>query len=153
MLLETQDLSLSAGAGIRLPTGDEATGGDVWIVSPQLAVWHDIGNRWSLRGGVAADLRAESSAVAPDMALIFNAAISHTVTDHDQIPWGNFTYYLAANVKVDLDSSEDHTFVSLTPGVRTHVGDNAFLVTGVEVELTNPDVFDQRYLLLLVVGF
>ena len=82
MLHETQDLSINTGMGIRLATGDPETGGDLWGFSPQLNIWSDLGNGWSLRGGILFNFTPEGNSPAPKSSFLGNVAIGHTITEH-----------------------------------------------------------------------
>lgn len=152
MLQETQNMSLSAGLTIQIPTGSESTGGDLSSLFPHIDLWTDIGGGWSLRGGTGFVIPTEES-VSPDAVWVLNASIGQTVTCHDNTPLGDFTYYLAANLRQDLGATDDHTFVSFTPGIRTHLGNNYFFLAGVEVPVTGPQPFDERIILVIVKGF
>ncbi|MEE9397644.1 MAG: hypothetical protein V3V31_11600 [Methylococcales bacterium] len=172
MFHETQDLSVSGGLGVRFATGDKATGGDAWGLFPHVSAWSDVGNGWSLRGGVGIDVLPDKN-TKPHYTFSGNFAVGHTITPHSAL-LGDFTYYVAANLKVPLDDGQttnlslpqvpgvrgqtggqslDNVTVSLTPGIRTHIADNAFILLGVELPVTNPDPFDYQVNLLLVKGF
>lgn len=173
MFHETQNLSVSGGVGVRFPTGDEPTGGGAWGLHPHLSVWSDVGSGWSIRGGAGLEILPESSA-KPTYTFAGNFSIGQTITPHNAA-LGDFTYYLASNIKVPLDSSTsmnttvlpqtpglrgqtggnslDDVVVSLTPGVRAHIANNTFLLLGVEVPVTGGDSFDYQVNLLLVKGF
>jgi len=151
-LYDRRDMSVTAEVGIQIPTGTDVTGGDRTALNPRINVWTDIGCGWSLRGGVGVNVATESS-VSPDTAWFTNLAIGRTITSHDDAPLGDFTYYLSMNVVDQLGSSDGHTFASLTPGMRTHLGDNVFFLAGCEVPVTGPTAFDQRLLFLIVRGF
>jgi hypothetical protein len=150
-LYDQRDISVTAELGIRIPTGTDVTGGDRTALNPRINVWTDIGCGWSLRGGVGVNVATESS-VSPDSVWFSNLAIGRTITAHEDAPLGDFTYYLSMNV-VDETGSDGHTFVSMTPGMRTHLGDNVFFLAGYEVPVAGPTPFDQRLLFLIVRGF
>ena len=154
MLHETQDLSINTGMGIRLATGDPETGGDLWGFSPQLNVWSDLGGGWSLRGGILFNFTPEGNSPAPKSSFLGNVAIGHTLTEHDAAPLGDFTYYVAANIGVGLGGEDnDQSVVTITPGVRTHLGQATFFLAGVEIPVSNPNPFAQRVILQIVKGF
>jgi hypothetical protein len=147
MLAETRNLSLNAGLGVRVPTGSERTGGDQFAVQPQLNLWTDVGAGVSFRGRVGWTF-AESDG---SDAFVLNAAIGQTVTPHERTPIGDFTWYLSGNYREPTDGS---SFLSITPGVRGHVGGNLFLLVGAEFPFINvEDSFDQRLIVQLVQGF
>jgi hypothetical protein len=168
MLHETQDLSVSSGLGIRIPTGRAAVGSDQTSLFPSLQFWSDIGNSWTLRGGIGvevplsgtgATLRRGVGAVPvlvpgnPDASLITNLAVGRTWTPHDRTPFGDFATYVAFNMRNDFVGDSTRTTVSLAPGIRTHLGNNLFFLAAVDVPLTGPRPFDERFLFLFVKGF
>ncbi len=173
MFHETRNLSVSGGLGIRFATGDEPTGGKAWGLHPHFSVWSDVGSGWSVRGGAGLDILPETSA-KPSYTFSGNFSVGQTITPHNAV-LGDFSYYLATNIKVPLDNSDpttttvlpqtpglrgqtggsslDDVVVSLTPGVRAHIANNAFLLLGVEIPVTSKDAFDYQVNLLLVKGF
>lgn len=149
MLHETRNLSINAGVGWRLPTGAARLGNGVFAAQPQLNLWSDVGGGFSLRGRVAYEF---ADAAGPD-SFVLNGAIGQTVTPHGNAPFGDLTWYVAGNWREPV-SGAGRSFVSVTPGLRTHVGGNLFLLTGVEFPLTdNRSSFKARYVVQLVQGF
>lgn len=147
MLAETRNLSLNAGVGWRLPTGSDSFGNGIFAAQPQLNLFTDIGGGFSLRGRVAYDLPDSG---APE-SFILNGAIGQTVTDHDKAPLGDFTWYVASTWR---EFQNGPTFVSVTPGVRTHLGGNLFMLAGVEIPLANTSqFFREGFTVQLVQGF
>ncbi|MFO6445927.1 transporter [Erythrobacter sp. NE805] len=147
MLAETRNLSLNAGVGWRLPTGSESFGNGVFAAQPQLNLFTDVGGGFSFRGRVAYDFPDSG---APE-SFILNAAIGQTVTDHDRAPLGDLTWYVASTWR---EFSNGPTFLSVTPGVRTHLGGNLFMLAGVEIPLTNgSQFFNEAFTVQLVKGF
>lgn len=147
MLAETRNLSLNAGVGWRLPTGSESFGNSIFAAQPQLNLFTDIGGGFSLRGRVAYDFPDSG---APE-SFILNGAIGQTVTDHDRAPLGDLTWYVASTWREFQDGP---TFVSITPGMRTHLGGNLFLLAGIEIPLANTSqFFREGFTVQLVKGF
>lgn len=154
MIQETKNGALSSELGIRVPTGDDEVGAGVGSLTPKLNSWQDIGNAWSLRWAVGAELFTEGIPVGrSDTDLLYNLALGKTFTPHEAIPWGDFTIHLSLNGRTNLDGIQKNTFISLTPGVRTHLFDNVFLLSAVEVPVSGPDSFDNRFLVQIVRGF
>lgn len=147
MIAETQNLSLNAGVGIQVPLGDGQVGGGVFAAVPQINLWTDLGSGFSFRGRVAyafPDSRVSES-------LRVNAAIGQTSSPHDAAPFGDATWYLSANW---VEPANGRSFVSITPGMRTHVGGNLFFLAGIEFPLTDTrNSFRQRFIVQLVQGF
>ncbi len=147
MLAETRDLSLNFGVGWRLPTGSASFGNNVFAAQPQLNLFTDIGSGFSFRGRVAYDFPDSG---VPE-SFILNAAIGQTVTDHARAPFGDLTWYVASTWR---ESDNQPTFVSITPGMRTHLGGNLFLLAGIEIPLANAsDFFREAFTVQLVQGF
>lgn len=147
MLAETRNLSLNAGIGWRLPTGSSSFGNSVFGVQPQLNLFSDVGGGFSLRGRVAYDFPDRG---VPE-SFILNGAIGQTVTDHDKAPLGDLTWYVASTWR---EFSDGPSFLSVTPGVRTHLGGNLFLLAGIEVPIANSSrFFREGFTLQLVQGF
>ncbi len=149
MLHETRNLSVNAGVGWRLPTGAARLGNRVFAAQPQVNLWSDVGKGFSLRGRVAYEF-ADSN--QPD-SFVLNGAIGQTVTPHSDAPFGDLTWYVAGNWREPVNG-RGSSFVSVTPGVRTHMGGNLFLLAGVELPVTdNRNSFNERYIVQLVQGF
>lgn len=146
MLAETRNLSVNAGAGFELPTGERALGGGVLGATPQVNLWADVGAGAAVRGRVAYAFRDSDG----DDGFVANLALGQTITRPEAAPFGQFTYYLAANL---FEPDSGATFVSLTPGVRTRVAGNLFFLAGVEIPVANTrGDFDQRVIGQLVYG-
>lgn len=147
MLVENRNVSLNAGVGWRLPTGSSRFGNAVFAAQPQLNLFTDVGGGFSFRGRVAYDFpdsrRPES--------FILNAAIGQTFTPHDKAPLGDLTWYVASTWRAFANGPD---FVSVTPGLRTHLGSNLFLLAGIEVPLTDARrSFREGFTVQLVKGF
>ncbi len=152
MLVENRDLSLNAGVGFEFPTGSENTavgyfGPEAFGFVPQINLWTDLGAGVALRGRLSYALR-DGEGVDGFAA---NVALGQTITSADATPFGQFTYYLSANLFVPEDGS---TFFSLTPGIRTRLAGDLFFLAGVEIPVVNrSDYFDERVIAQFVYGF
>ncbi len=154
MFHETKNLAISGGLGARFATGDEATGGEKWALNPHISLWSDVGNGWSIRGGTGVEVLPETG-VKPTYSYTGNVAVGQTITPHSEVG-GDFTYYVSTNVAVPLDNSNqaNDVMVTVTPGVRTHVVSNTFLLAGVDVPVTNTsNTYDYQVTLKMVKGF
>jgi len=152
MLYEREDVSLSGRLGIRVPTGDEQDGGGQTQFFPRLEFWSDLGDAWTLRGGAGVDVPTHARR-GPDAVFVTNLAVGRTFTPHEATPFGDFAGYLALTMRNDMGADENHTFLSLTPGIRTHVGRGFFLLAGLEVPVVGPRPFEQRATFAIVRGF
>ncbi len=148
MLAESRNLSINAGVGWRLPTGSIRQGNKVFAAQPQLNFWSDVGHGVSLRGRIAYEFADRNT---PD-SFVLNGAIGQTITPHSKAPFGDLTWYVAGNWR-EPTNGRGNSFVSITPGMRTHLGGNLFLLGGVEFPVTNNRPFRERYILQLVQGF
>ncbi len=152
MFHETRNLSISGGVKTQFATGDRDTGGNVWAFKPHADFWSDVGHGWSVRGMFGAKFLPGSDH-KPDSTIIANLAVGQTITPHTAL-LGDFTYFLSTNVSAPLGNrTNDNVTVSLTPGLRTHIVNNTFLVFGLDIPVTNPDPYDYQVNLLLVKGF
>jgi hypothetical protein len=84
--------------------------------------------------------------------MVVNACLGQTLTKHEAAPFGDLTYFVCANLRQDL-GGDNSTQVTLTPGLRTHLGNNWFLIGGLEVPVTGPKPFDERATFVLIKGF
>jgi hypothetical protein len=78
------------------------------------------------------------SLTAACRTFIGNLAFGYYCTPHDLAPFGDRVISLATNLNQPTDQrGNDHTTVTLTPGFRTHLGGNWYLLGGVEVPVTS----------------
>jgi hypothetical protein len=137
LLHETRDLSITAELTVLTPTGNGPVAGKSALV-PNFAFWYNIADGWVLRGGIG-----DSISTAGDGAntLISQLAIGQTLTDHNVPLFGDFTYYFSFVANTPL-SNGGPTSVSLTPGIRTHLGNDWYFLAGIPVPLTEARVAD-----------
>ena len=69
-------------------------------------------------------------------ALISQLAIGNTFTEHDVSLFGHFTCYLSTVVNNSL-ANRNQTSVVLTPGMRTRLGNDWYLLAGLPIPLTS----------------
>ena len=74
-------------------------------------------------------------------------------TPHDLTPIGDLVAYVSANFTQLTDSGPKTTTLTLTPGFRTHLGRNWYLLGGVVVPVTNPKPFDYQVQTALMIVF
>lgn len=152
MLRETKRLSIIAGLGVRTPTGELSTFNGLARLSPNLQFWTHLAGRWSMRGGAGVDVPLNNYDVLPTNFLM-NVALGQTITGHDVPIFGDFQYYVTANLRSNLSRRSVPAFFSLTPGFRTHLGGEYYLAGGVEIPLTHPRPFADRLIFFFVKGF
>jgi hypothetical protein len=137
LLHETKDFSLTAEVAFLTPTGN-APLADRAGVTPAVSFWNNVCGGVVVRGGAGVFFPTQGGG---DNTLISQLAVGQTLTDHD-VPWiGDFTYYLSAVMSTPLDNS-DQTSVAITPGVRTHLGNDWYFLAGVPTPLTKNRVAD-----------
>ena len=141
MLHETQDFSLTTELAVLTPTGDDPVAGKA-AVTPGMHFWKNIAGRWVVRGGVGVFVPTQGGG---DEELISQLAIGQTLTDHDVPLFGDFTYYLSTVVNTPL-SDGDLTRVTLTPGMRTHLGDDWYFLAGLQTPVTQQRGVDLGYI-------
>jgi hypothetical protein len=131
LLHETQDFSLTADLTVVTPTGTRPLAGNTSL-TPTIGFWNNFAGGWVIRGGIG-DLIPRNSG-GPN-TLINQLAIGQTLTAHDVPLFGDFTYYLSKVVKSPLPNG-DQTSVTLTPGMRTHLGNDWYFLAGLPVPVT-----------------
>jgi hypothetical protein len=131
LLHETQDFSLTAELSVLMPTGNGGVSTKSTL-TPAVQFWTNFPGRWVLRGGLGDIIPTQAGA---HNDLISQLAIGQTLTDHDVPVIGDFTYYLSTVVHADLVNG-DKSQVTLTPGMRTHLGNDWYFLAGLEVPVT-----------------
>jgi len=150
MLSETEDLTQSFGVTFRTPTGDPDTGNDVAAVQPTYEFWANWWRGLVVRGGAAMFAPYSHTAtrvVGARTEFLGNLAAGYYFTPHDLTPVGDLVGYVAANLTQATDNrGPATTTLTLTPGFRTHMGANWYLLGGVELPTTQPEPFDYKLL-------
>jgi hypothetical protein len=153
LLHETQDLTVSLNLNIRVPTGSTVTGNGHTVLNPYLAFYKDLGyNGWSLRGAVGVVDPLDGPNAQRVTTLTQSVGIGQTITPHDVKFFGDFTYYTCINVSEDLNTNRN-AFLSFTPGIRTHLGKDFFLLVGVDIPVTPNAGFRERFNVVILKGF
>ena len=137
LLHETQDFSLTAELAVITPTGTPPLAGTTTILTPAVAFWNNFSGGWVLRGGLGVAMPTDGSGDT----LISQLAIGQTITRHDTPLFGDFTYYVSAVASTPL-SGGGETSVTLTPGVRTHLGHDWYFLAGLPTPVTSQRVAD-----------
>jgi len=136
-----------------MPTGSEHNGNGCGAVTPDWEFWWNPWSKLVLRGGVGFLVPYSDRDNVQD-AFIANFAAGYYFTPHDFTPLGDLVFYLSANLKQPISGSgPKHTVVTLTPGLRTHLGANWYLLGGVEVPVTSPNAFNYQVLVGLMKVF
>jgi hypothetical protein len=137
LLHETKDFSMTAEMAVVTPTGTPPLAGSTTILIPAISFWNNVAGRFVVRGGIGVLFPTDGS----EAESIGQLAVGQTLTDHDVPIVGDFTYYLSAVANTPLTNSE-LTRVTLTPGIRTHLGRNWSLLIGLPTPVTKERVAD-----------
>ena len=137
LLHETKDFSLTSEMAIVTPTGTPPLAGKTTTLIPTIGFWNNFAGTWVLRGGLGLAIPMNGSGDN----LISQLAIGQTLTGHDVRFFGDFTYYLSTVVSTPLGNG-NQTSVTLTPGMRTHLGNNWYFLAGLPTPVTNARVAD-----------
>ena len=132
MLHETQDFSLTAEMAVLVPTGNQPLAGKTALI-PAFAFWNNFAGRWVIRGGIGDYIPLGGGGTDN---LISQLAIGQTLTDHDVPLFGDFTWYVSTVVNTPLSNGQ-HTSVTLTPGMRTHLGRDWYFLAGLPTPVTS----------------
>jgi hypothetical protein len=136
LLHETKDFSLTAEFAVLTPTGDRPVARKSSL-TPAVGFWYNFEGGWAIRGGIGDLIPTQSGG----NTLISQLAVGQTLTKHDVPLFGDFTYYLSTVVRTPL-SGGDRTSVTLTPGMRTHLGRDWYFLAGLPTPLTKARVAD-----------
>jgi hypothetical protein len=135
LLHETKDFSLTAEMAVVTPTGTQPLAGNTTTLVPAFGFWNNPAGGWVIRGGLGLGIPMNGSGDN----LISQLAIGNTFTDHDVPLFGDFTLYLSAVVNTSLANS-DQTSMTLTPGMRTHLGNDWYFLAGLPTPVTKDRV-------------
>ena len=144
LLHETKDFSLTAELAVVTPTGTQPLAGNTTTLIPAVGFWNNFAGGWVLRGGLGLAIPMNGSGDN----LISQLAIGQTLTGHDVPLFGDFTYYLSTVVNTPL-ANGDQTSVTLTPGMRTHVGNDWYFLAGLPTPVDQSASRRHRYDLLV----
>jgi hypothetical protein len=150
MLSESRNVTQTFNITFRTPTGNQSNlGTSVAAVTPNYQFWANWWKGLVVRGGAGFFIPYGGDLNASGARSTFNAnvAAGYYFTPHDFTPFGDMVWYLSTNLNKTIDDrGPSRTFVSLSPGFRTHVGQNWYLLGAVEVPVTRPEPFDYQVL-------
>jgi hypothetical protein len=148
LLSETRDVTQSFNVAFRAPTGSTSNVNGVAAITPTYEFWTNWWQGLVLRGGLGFFVpygHQSIDEVGARASFIANLAAGYYFTPHNATPFGDLVFYLSANVLQTIDGPSAHT-VTLTPGFRTHLGANWYVLGGVEVPVTSRKPFDYQIL-------
>jgi hypothetical protein len=150
MLHETRGMSHSMNVGFKAPTGDTDIGNGVASIIPQYEFWTNYWGGLVVRGGVGVEAPYGHQSIRELNArtqFLGNLGIGYYLTEHGMTPIGDLVLHATTNLKYAMDDrGPSTTTVTITPGFRTHLGRDWYLLGGVEVPTTDPEPFDYQVL-------
>ncbi len=147
ILSETRAVTQSFNLFFRTPTGDTDTGNGIAAVRPIYQFWANWWQGLVLRGGFGMDIPYHNVAETNSRSLaVGNLSAGYYFTPHDCAPFGDLVGYVATNFNHAIDDRgpDNTTNVTVTPGFRTYLGQNWYLLGGVEFPVTDPKSFDYQ---------
>lgn len=134
----------------RVPTGDVYNGNELAAITPFYNFWTNCWRGLVVRGGTGFNLPYGHTSVeelGARPAFIANLAAGYYFTPHDLTPIGDMVWYVATNFSQLIAGRGPATStVTFTPGFRTHLGREWYLLGGVEVPATDPQPFNYQVL-------
>jgi hypothetical protein len=150
ILSETREVTQSLNVSFRTPTGSTSNFNGVAAVTPSYEIWTNWWKGLVVRGGIGFFTPYGNQSLdeaGARASFLGNVAVGYYFTPHDLTPIGDLVGYLSVNVGQTIDDrGPSRNTTSLTPGFRTHLGRNWYLLGAVEVPVTNPEPFDYQVL-------
>lgn len=150
MLSESRELTQTLNLTFRAPTGvDGNLGTNIAAVTPSYQFWANWWQGLVVRGGVGFFVPYSGNLNRSGARTTFNSnlAVGYYFTPHDFTPIGDLVWFLSTNLNQTLDDrGPSRTLVTLSPGFRSHLGNNWYLHGAVEVPVTRPEPFDYQVL-------
>ena len=148
LLSESRDFTQSFNVAFRAPTGQTDNVNGVAAITPTYEFWTNWWEGLVLRGGAGFFVpygHQSIDEVGARASFVANFAAGYYFTPHAATPFGDLVFYLSTNLVQTIDGPSK-TSVSLTPGMRTHLGRDWYLLMGVEVPVTHDKAFDYQVL-------
>jgi hypothetical protein len=154
LISESRNFTQSFNVAFRIPTGSDDNGNNFGAASPTWEFWWNPWSKLVVRGGAGFAVPYSDPETHPK-AFIGNLAVGYYFTPHGFTPLGDLVVYLSANLSQPVaNHGANDTVVTLTPGFRTHLGQDWYLLGGVEVPLTRDSrAFDFQVLFGLMKVF
>ena len=155
LVSETQNLTQSFNVAFRAPTGDTFNLNGIAAITPTYEFWTNWWQGLVLRGSLGFFVpygHQSIDEVGARASFTANLAAGYYFTPHTAAPFGDFVVYLSANLAQTIDGPSGNT-ATLTPGFRTYLGGNFYLLGGVEVPVTHVKPFDYQVLGALLMVF
>jgi len=150
LLSETRNFTHYFNVTLRAPTGKVDNGTGVASVTPAYEFWANAWRGLVVRGGVGVFVPyggQSRNEVGARTTVQGNLALGYYFTAHDRIPFGDLVWYVSSNLtQLTEGPGAKTTTVILTPGFRTHVGGDWYLLGGVDIPVTDPEPFNYQLL-------
>jgi hypothetical protein len=148
LLSESKDFTQSFNVAFRAPTGKTENVNGVAAFTPTYEFWTNWWQGLVLRGGAGFFIpygHQSIDEVGAHASFIANLAAGYYFTPHNATPFGDLVFYLSTNLVQTVTGPSLNT-VSLTPGMRTHLGADWYALIAVEVPVTHRKGFDYQIL-------
>jgi hypothetical protein len=169
LLAEDKEYSVTANCYIRCPTGSAETGNGVTSLSPDVEFWMNPTGRWVLRGGAGVTIPTNLTAAStplleanpwtgfnmtPGPFSSFDGRLAGGLylTPADAPVFKHLCATVATNFHTCL-SGGNSTYFSITPGMRTGIGRDWYLLAGLEVPLVGPLPFANQAIVQAIKNF
>jgi hypothetical protein len=155
ILTESTAVTQSFNLTIRTPTGDKDNGNSMGILTPNYQFWANWWKGLVLRGSLGMSIPYyHAGRGGARTSFAGNFAVGYYFTPHDRAPFGDLVGYISTNLSQATDQrGPKTTTVTLTPGFRTHLGKDWYLLGGVELPATSPKTFNYQILSGLMLVF
>ena len=169
MLAEEKHFSVTANVYARCPTGAVGTGNGVASLSPDVEFWVNPIPRWILRGACGVTVPTNLTPANTPLLLAnpwtgFNLTPSAFSSIDARLAAGYYLtagdtphcQHLCATVATNFHtrtSGGNDTYFSLTPGFRFGVGNNWYLLEGIEVPFVGPLPFTEQVIAQAIKNF
>ena len=169
LLAEDKEFSFTANCYIRCPTGSVLTRNGVTSLSPDIEFWINRTGKWILRGRVGATIPKNLTTVSlpllvanpwtgfnlsPSAFSSFDTRVAGGLylTDDDAPFFKHLCGTLSTNLHTQINGG-NMTYFSVTPGMRTGIGRDWYLLAGFEVPLVGPLPFSNQAIAQLIKNF
>jgi hypothetical protein len=149
LLGETRDFTHSLDVTLRTPTGDTENYQGIAAVAPKYNFWWNAWRGMVVRGGVGGFFPYNHDGtreVGARQTFNSNLALGYYLTPHEMAPIGDLVFYASANLAQFMNGPSNTTTFTITPGFRSHLGHDFYLLGGVEVPVTSPEPYDYQVL-------
>lgn len=169
LLAEDKAYSVTANCYVRCPTGTPETGNGVASLSPDLEFWANPLGKWVVRGGIGVTVPTNLTAASlplleanpwtgfnlspgPFTSLDARFAAGYYITSADAPAFKHLCGTFATNFHTQV-SGGTMSYFSITPGMRTGIGRDWYLLAGFEVPLVGPLPFANQTIVQAIKNF